>query len=30
MSYLRQFAPAVLSAVRFADGPGTSDLLTRT
>ena len=28
MSYLRQFAPAVLSAVRFAGGPGTSDLLT--
>lgn len=27
MSYLRQFAPAVLAAVRFAGGPGTSELL---
>lgn len=27
MSYLRQFAPAVLAAVRFAGGPGTDELL---
>jgi hypothetical protein len=27
MSCLRQFAPAVLAAVRFADGPGTTGLL---
>ena len=27
MTYLRQFAPAVLAAVRFAGGPGASDLL---
>ena len=27
MSYLRQFAPQVLAAVRFAGGPGTGDLL---
>ena len=27
MSYLRQFAPAVLAAVRFAGGPGAGDLL---
>ncbi|MCN0150779.1 Tn3 family transposase [Salinispora arenicola] len=27
MSYLRQFAPAVLAAVRFAGGPGTEQLL---
>jgi hypothetical protein len=27
MSYLRQFAPDVLTAVRFAGGPGTGDLL---
>jgi hypothetical protein len=28
MGYVRQFAPAVLAAVRFAGGPGTSDLLS--
>jgi hypothetical protein len=28
MAYLRQFAPAVLTAVRFAGGPGTEELLT--
>ena len=28
MSYLRQFTPAVLAAVRFAGGPGTSGLLS--
>ena len=27
MSYLRQFVPDVLAAVRFAGGPGTDDLL---
>jgi len=27
MGYVRQFAPAVLAAVRFAGGPATSDLL---
>ncbi|GAA4968865.1 hypothetical protein GCM10025331_72300 [Actinoplanes utahensis] len=27
MSYLRQFTPAVLAAVRFAGGPGTEQLL---
>ncbi|BBH69554.1 hypothetical protein ACTI_62390 [Actinoplanes sp. OR16] len=27
MSYLRQFAPAVLAAVQFAGGPGTEQLL---
>lgn len=27
MTYLRQFAPAVLAAVRFAGGPGTEQLL---
>jgi TnpA family transposase len=27
MSYLRQFAPTVLGAVRFAGGPGTEDLV---
>lgn len=27
MAYLRQFAPAVLGAVRFAGGPGTEQLL---
>lgn len=27
MTYLRQFAPAVLAAVRFAGGPGTEKLL---
>lgn len=27
VSYLRQFAPAVLAAVRFAGGPGTEQLL---
>jgi TnpA family transposase len=27
MGYVRQFAPAVLAAVRFAGGPGTSELL---
>ena len=27
MSYLRQFAPAVLSAVQFDGGPGTERLL---
>jgi hypothetical protein len=26
MTYLRQFAPAVLAAVRFAGGPGTDEL----
>ena len=28
MSYLRQFTPAVLAAVRFAGGPGTNGLLS--
>lgn len=28
MSYLRQFAPTVLGAVRFAGGPGTDELVT--
>ena len=27
MSYLRQFAPAMLAAVRFAGGPGTTELV---
>jgi len=27
MSYVRQFAPQVLGAVRFAGGPGTEQLM---
>jgi hypothetical protein len=30
MAYLRQFAPDVLAAVRFAGGPGTEELLAAT
>ena len=30
MSYLRQFAPAVLAAVQFAGGPGSEQLLRRS